>query len=110
MEIKMFEIRDRATFLSVTAIKLGTSTNTKREDYLLRRMGFNLYGSDIQINSFKGCTHTDLYEWNDRTYQNAHKYIEDHWVELETGDVIDVEFILGETKTKKISEQFEDYI
>ena len=35
----------------------------------------------------------------------AHDYIAEHWAELDDGDVIDVEFILGEKPTKKISER-----
>jgi hypothetical protein len=37
----------------------------------------------------------------------AHRYIEENWNALSDGDVIDVEFILGETKEKKISERYE---
>ena len=36
---------------------------------------------------------------------NAHCYIERKWRELKDGDVIDVEFILGETTSIKISER-----
>ena len=35
----------------------------------------------------------------------AHDHIVKNWVTLEDGDVIDVEFILGETKVKKVSER-----
>jgi hypothetical protein len=38
------------------------------------------------------------------TKPQAHQYIEQHWRELKDGDVIDVEFILGETDVKKTSE------
>jgi len=36
----------------------------------------------------------------------AHEWIEAHWAELRTGDVIDVEYLLEETKVKKVSERF----
>ena len=35
---------------------------------------------------------------------NAHHYIQEHFDELHDGDVVDVEFILGETKAPKVSE------
>ena len=51
----------------------------------------------------------DCYGWpsNPRTYQVAHNYIATHWSALSDGDVIDVEFILGETDTRKTSERYE---
>lgn len=36
---------------------------------------------------------------------NAHNWIIDHWQELKDGDVVDVQFILGETKEPKVSER-----
>jgi len=36
---------------------------------------------------------------------NAHKYIKEHWDELRSGSVVDVEFILGESKEPKASER-----
>jgi uncharacterized GH25 family protein len=43
--------------------------------------------------------------WSDRTFAVAHKWIIAHWWDIHPGDVIDVEFILGETKEKKKSER-----
>lgn len=34
----------------------------------------------------------------------AHKYIQQHWDELQSGEVVDVEYILGETTVKKESD------
>jgi hypothetical protein len=48
------------------------------------------------------------YEWGEsvrRTFGVAHNYIIKHWHDLHDGDVVDVEWILGETKQKKISER-----
>jgi hypothetical protein len=49
----------------------------------------------------------DCYDWpsSPRTIRVAHNYIQDHWQALADGDVIDVEFILGERPTKKTSER-----
>jgi hypothetical protein len=35
----------------------------------------------------------------------AHKYIIEHWYDLKTGDVVDVEFALGESEKPKLSER-----
>jgi hypothetical protein len=35
---------------------------------------------------------------------NAHHWIIEHWDELKDSDVVDVEFILGETQQPKVSE------
>ena len=52
--------------------------------------------------------------WNDphgwdanrgRTIRKAHFYIIEHWNELRDGDVVDVEFILGERDKPKIAER-----
>jgi len=49
----------------------------------------------------------DCYDWpaNPRTYRVAHDYIRHNWHTLEDGDVIDVEYILGETEVPKLSER-----
>jgi hypothetical protein len=47
----------------------------------------------------------DPYEWNDRTWQVAHNFIQESWENLESGTVVDVQFILNETNEPKISER-----
>lgn len=42
-----------------------------------------------------------------RTMETAHKWIIQNFSGLQDGDVVDVEFILGETSTKKVSERLE---
>jgi hypothetical protein len=58
----------------------------------------------------EGNSSADAYHWGDRTMQTAHIYIDEHFAELNDGDVIDVEFILGESTEKKISERNESYV
>lgn len=48
---------------------------------------------------------SDAYEWNSRTMQVAHDYVWNNFDSLCDGDVVDVEFILGITKTAKVSER-----
>lgn len=49
----------------------------------------------------------DPYGWerSARTFPVAHDYIIKNWEKLRDGDVVDVEFILGETKVPKASER-----
>src|SRR5690348_9121417 len=103
MKTKTFEIRDRGTFMPMIAVKL-TSDDCEADRYLLRRSGLN-HQDSYQILFFdlnKGYGYLDKYNWPGspmvRTLFVAHEYIEKHFDELETGSVIDVEFILGETK------------
>lgn len=108
METKAFEIRDSATFIPVIAVRM-ISTHPK-ERYLLWRSG---YGSSAPLvllcrMAADGCAFQASYtpfSWGtSRTLTVAHQYIETNWDKLTTGDVIDVEFILGETPQPKLSE------
>lgn len=105
MKVKLFEVRDRGTFLPIFAISTEPSNEGQR--YLLRRVGFNTGDSVTIIARLNGENNSsaDAYHWNDRTMRTAHLYIDKHFHELKDGDVIDVEFILGETETPKISER-----
>ncbi len=111
LHAKTFELRDRMTFIPLVAVscKAGDGANIEHyvaDEYLLRRAG---YGSEFQTILLTrldggGKAYCDPYDWCDRTFSQAHLYIEQHWDELTSGDVIDVEFILGETTAPKISE------
>jgi hypothetical protein len=104
MQTKLFEVRDRATFLPVMATSAGAINQAQA--YLLRRVGF-LNGDSIILTRLAGesPSSADAYYWNDRTMQVAHNYIQEHFDSLTDGDVIDVEYILGESTKKKQSER-----
>jgi hypothetical protein len=112
VEVKLFEIRDEGTFMPVMCIRL-TST-TEEERYLLARAGYGVdYMSQRQyiqmINLAGGSGHSccDPYEWpgGATTLPEAHKHIIEHWDALETGDVVDVEYVNGRTSESKVSER-----
>lgn len=98
MEPKTLEVRDKGTFIPVLAIRISGT-----DGYLVRRAGFN--SAMIYLIHLVGerCAY-DPYTWTDRTMQNAHLFIEKEWANLQDGDVVDVEFILGESSVKKQSE------
>lgn len=121
MIAKALELRDKGTFIPLLAIDMNPSWCTDfndpidadRQRYLLRRCGYPCDGKpNITITPLRadGSPATnDPYWWRDRTYKVAHDYIIDHWTALRDGDVIDVEFILGETFDKKRSERESAY-
>ncbi len=107
MITKVLEVRDRATFMPVVCTEM--ITHDPKEHYLLRRLGFDS-NRCIQVTWVDGHSSTyDPYRWgsNPRTLQVAHNYIRDNWDNIESGDVIDVEFILGEATVKKESERID---
>lgn len=112
---KLFEVRDAGTFIPVIASQLACDSDldmthtTTAEHYLLRRAG---YGEEklVLLTHLHGGhrAYCDMYDWNSRTMQEAHSYIQTHFSTLQTGEVIDVQFILGETKVCKLSESVHD--
>jgi hypothetical protein len=81
--------------------------------YLLRRDGYSGKIDEeciIYINAQCRGVAYDCYDWpaNPRTHRVAHDYIARNWHMLKDGDVVDVEFILGETVVIKVSEKFEE--
>ena len=95
-----------------TAVSLSVM---ERERYLLRRAGYgfeepcSVMLCRMDANGLARCASYDPYSWGQcGTMPTAHKYIVDYWGELRSGAVIDVEFIAGETKSPKVSEQFEE--
>ena len=112
MEVKCLEIRDEGTFIPVICIR--PVAENERQEYLLRRDGYTADNTEhcvIMIDAqCRGCAY-DPYAWfgdaRVRTQRIAHQYIEKNWEDLWDGDVIDVQFILGETSAKKASERKE---
>lgn len=107
MIVKTLEIRDSATFMPVIAIKPIADNEGQR--YLLRRDGYDA-GPDEQcvilIKPQCDGVAYDPYHWiGARTMQVAHIYIAENWDTLHDGDVVDIQFILGETAMSKISER-----
>lgn len=112
MDVKLFEIRDAATFIPVMAIRLRN--RTPEEFFLLRRAG---YGADqigdgdaesyVILCKLDGVeAYYDSFNWpNQRTMGTAHRFIIEQWCGLKTGNVVDVEFILGERPEPKASER-----
>ena len=117
MKVKALEIRDEATFIAALAVDMNPSVGEhwtpeelNAQRYLLRRCGYPCDGKPnvilTRLNGSGEATN-DPYEWGGRTWHVAHNYIIAHWAELRDGDVVDVQYILGETDKPKLSEQME---
>lgn len=118
MQAKVLEIRDEGTFIPVLAVDMNptvqetpyvSKADPAAQRYLLRRCGYPCDGRpNIAISHLSADSKpmsNDPYSWGGRTYPVAHTYIIEHWNELKDGDVVDVQFILGETAAPKTSER-----
>lgn len=94
---KLFEVRDNATFL--VAMAMLTVSDDVNEAYLLgmRGMGKKSHFNILLYSPAHNRIEYNPEVWQCRTMTTAHQFISEHWDELESGDVIDVRVILGET-------------
>lgn len=124
MKTKILEIRDEGTMIPVLCVDMNpdpaavcaepdqaeqSQSKHHAQRYLLRRCGYPCDGRpNIAMTHLRcgldPCTN-DPYHWGGRTYPVAHHYIIKNWGTLKDGDIVDVQFILGETKAPKVSER-----
>lgn len=116
MKAKTFEIRDDGTCIPVLAVQL--TADCEADLYLIERSGYgrNPRGPRpfVMIWPMASGTATATSDPNAhggglRTWPTAHEYIEEHFNELQSGAVVDVEFIKGETTVPKASEYYSRY-
>jgi len=113
MKAKTFEIRDDGTCIPVLAVQL--EAGNQADSYLIARSG---YGGNPRGNrpfvviwpmsGGHGHASSDPYghgAGGDRTWVTAHEHIEKYFNDLESGAVVDVEFIRGETTAPKLSDR-----
>lgn len=110
---KTFEVRDKGTFIPCIGIAIygrhtlqNEHTPNELDLYLARRAGYEERCILFTRMNGDGRIYYDPTYWNDRTMFAAHRYITENWKDLKSGQVIDVEFILGETKEPKKSESY----
>ncbi len=106
METKIFEVRDRATFLPVLAVRLAPAN--EQDAYLLMRCGYRV-GTNIMLTPLSGDRRAtcDVYNHDTATLREAHEYIMNEWKNLVTGQVICLEYLRGERSTPKLSERLD---
>ncbi len=123
MKTKILEIRDEGTMIPVLCIDMNPTQweiadGAARQNpdkylvqrwYMHERCGFpcdgrpNIMMTHLGLDG--GPATNDPIAWGGRTRPVAHAYIIENWPKLSDGDVIDVEYILGERATPKISER-----
>ena len=97
--IKVVEIRDRATFIPAFAIKMLPSD--EKELFLFKGAGYGVLHPCVMLVSIKApwqsARCSDDWKSNmGRTMYVAHQWIENNFDEIENCQVIDVEFLLKE--------------
>jgi hypothetical protein len=113
--MKMFEVRDRGTYIPVLAMKMQNEPveqDLKVDAAYRYHLGQTGYGPDsefpvVVVMRLDDCqAHYDQFKWSNssRTMQIAHEYIADHFDELKDCAVVDVEFISGESLASKESQ------
>ena len=109
MKIKLFEVRSSCTFIGIMATKVGATNQA--EQYLLKRAGYyDSAENAIIVQELDGGIRpstSDAYKQESNDIKEAHKYINLHFDELESGDVIDLEFISGKTSEPRIAQRLE---
>ena len=119
MQTKAFEVRDRSTYIPVIATAMipdwRVTDQGIAERSLLRSQGYDVdaipaRGAIMVYMARMDGSEGHLYphDWSfPGTLPVAHRYICDHWALLGSGDVIDCEFIRGETARPKRPQRLE---
>lgn len=113
-EVKLIEVRDEGTTMPCIAIK--PSPTTDAEAWCYARTGYGLTPDDHRayvllapLHAGEGLLTCDPYKHPGaparRTLWAAHVWLKKNWTLVQSGDVVDVQFILGETDKPKKSER-----
>ena len=108
---KFFEIRDRGTCLPVMAIRLDSETCSDKERWLLSQAGFGKtqeshreYIMLCDIASRKPHALYDPFNWKESFMVDVHLHLQDHFDDYQSGAVLDVSVIRGESDTPRPSD------
>lgn len=113
-ETKMFEVRDEGTTMVVIALKPDARFEAERwgwakAGYGTDPMGQRGYVLLAPLSGGEGMLVCDPFKHKGaphvRTLPTAHRHITENWEYLRSGDVIDVQFVLGETTEAKAPER-----
>ena len=108
-EAKLLEVRDDGTTIPVLALATDGTGLNEAERWLWERAGYPVgypYVLLAQIDGGDGRITCDPHDWEiGRTLREAHRYVQERFAELSSGDVVDVEFLLGERAAPKLPER-----
>lgn len=119
MIVRVIEIRDRHTYIPAVAMRMIPVSEVRHAGHatesmlarasLYRSVGFWSGGQVILMRLADQEAHADVYDWaNSRTMQTAHKWLEESFDAVEDGQVVDVEFILGEKAESSKPQRLEE--
>jgi hypothetical protein len=93
----------------IPALAIRPTAGNEDGRYLVARSGYEDGSAFVFLTRLEGLeTHYDPLHWHgNRTLQTAHQYLVEHWAEVVSGAVIDVEYILGERDQPKQPERLE---
>lgn len=90
-------------------IPLGdpASSQVANERWLFRKVGFQLEPKLVIVSKLSSLAQTFycFSQQRSETLRAAHEYIQEHWEELASGQVIDVDFIQGRREQPRTSER-----
>lgn len=117
MTTKTIEIRDKMTMMPGLIVRLDPGCEEDR--WLFTHAGFGRdyktqanYVLLLPIDGGSGRFECDPYDWPEgaRTLRAVQQFVNEHFDDIASGDVVDVEFILGETIAPKVSERITERI
>lgn len=106
VDAKMLAVMDRGTHIPLIAFKV--SPNTMKECVMLERHDFGVnphehtFFYDISSGT---CSHNPYKMEGSYTLTPACKHIRDNWGSINSGDLVDAEYIRGETSEPRIWER-----
>ena len=113
MDTKIIEIRDSATFIPAMITRLNPANEADR--YLLSSSGFGIsrkeQGEYVILTKLNPIRSEYVHHnWGAcRTMGVAHKYCIENFDKISSGQVIDVQYILGESLKPKESQSIDEY-
>ena len=110
LDAKLLEIRDRATCIAAIAVRINSAIpENDGEEFLLGQEGIIYPSNFVLLYSFSRDNATlNTYNWGSdtRTMPVVHEELINNWDAYQSGDVIDVRYILKETDAPAESDRF----
>jgi hypothetical protein len=97
IEVKVFEVRDNATRITALCFHGDPMHLREQTHWLMGCVGWHETPFTYMLLPGDDRIQYEPDRWGGRTLPVAHRHIQEHWVDLATGDVVDVRTILGET-------------
>jgi hypothetical protein len=99
IETKFFEVRDHGTFIPIISTRYVVDPNNSIAYSLFRHGGWSNDNPPIVVTHLSSSkANVNPFDWtNGRTMSIAHQHIIRDWDQLNSGQVIDVRVVLGET-------------